>query len=246
MAAKFDLMPMQPFDHDTEPITSAERWKKWIRRFQTYLIAANITNDTQKRAMLLYKAGPRVMDIFETLPETGMDDEYDVAVIKLTAHFNPMKNPEFAVYNFRQARQEEASGIDQHYIRLKKLADSCDFHNIDKEIKSQIVHCGISSRIRKKAVRDPSLTLEKLLQEARAEEISITEATGIEGNLKSLNFDEKESVQYATSSQVQRKGYYKSTSKNRKCLRCGGQYPHGQRGCPANGKECSMCHKSNI
>ena len=245
MAATFDLMPMQPFDPDAEPNTSAERWKKWIRRFQTYLIAANITNDTQKCAMLLYMAGPRVMDIFDTLPETGTDDEFDVAVTKLTAHFNPMKNTEFAVYNFRQTRQGEAEGIDQYYIRLKKLSDSCDFHDIDKEIKSQIVQCGISSRIRKKALRDPSLTLEKLLQEARAEEISITQATGIEENLKSLNFDEKESVQYATSSQVQSKRYYKSTNKNRKCCRCGGQYPHGQRGCPANGKECSKCHKSN-
>ena len=74
---------------------------------------------------------------------------------------------------------------------MKKLVDSCDFHDIDKEIKSQIVQCGISSRIRKKALRDPSQTLEKLLQEARAEEVSITQATGIEENLKSLHFDEK-------------------------------------------------------
>ena len=67
MAAKFDLMPMQPFNPDTEPNTSAERWKKWVRRFQ--------------------RSG------------------FDVAVTKLTVHFNPMKNTEFTVYSFRQARQ---------------------------------------------------------------------------------------------------------------------------------------------
>ena len=191
MAAKFDLMPMQPFDPGTEPNTSSGRWKKWIRRFQTYLIAANITSDTQKRAMLLYMAGPRVMDIFDALSATGTDDEFDVAVTKLTAYFNPMKNPEFAVHNFRQTRQGEAEGIDQYYIRLKNLADSYDFHDIDKEIKSQIVQCGISLRIRKKALRDPSLTLDKLLQWVGAKEVTITQATEIEENLKSFHFDER-------------------------------------------------------
>ena len=71
MAAKFDLMPMQPFDPDREPNTSAEQWKKWTRRFQTYLIAANVTDNKQKRALLLYMAGPRIMDILTRYLKQG-------------------------------------------------------------------------------------------------------------------------------------------------------------------------------
>ena len=62
-------------------------------------------SSTQNRAMLLCMTGPRVMDIFNTLPETGTNDEYDVAVTKLTAHFNLMRNTEFAFYNSRQVHQ---------------------------------------------------------------------------------------------------------------------------------------------
>ena len=100
-----------------------------------------------------------------------------------------MKNTKLAVYNFRQTCQGETENIDQYYIRLKKLAENCEFHDADKEIKSQIVQCGISSRLRRKALRDPSLTSEKLLNEARAQDLSSYQATGIEENLKTLKFE---------------------------------------------------------
>ena len=38
-----------------------------------YIAAINITNDKQKRALLLYHAGEATQEIFETLHETGED-----------------------------------------------------------------------------------------------------------------------------------------------------------------------------
>jgi hypothetical protein len=55
-----------------------------------YLLAANITDAKQQRALLLYVAGPAVHKIFNTLTDTGTD--YKTAVEKLDSYFQPQKN----------------------------------------------------------------------------------------------------------------------------------------------------------
>lgn len=62
----------------------SQRWKTWKKRFETYLIALNITDDKQKRALLLYQAG---QEIFDTLDGTGYD--YKIALEKLYKYFLP-------------------------------------------------------------------------------------------------------------------------------------------------------------
>ena len=47
------------------------RWQEYIERFQNFLLALNIKDDTRKRAMLLHFAGEGVYRIFKTLPDTG-------------------------------------------------------------------------------------------------------------------------------------------------------------------------------
>ena len=49
----------------------------------------NITNDKQKRMLLLYQAGEATQEIFETLPETRED--YVPAQDKLDEYFSPKK-----------------------------------------------------------------------------------------------------------------------------------------------------------
>ena len=73
MAVRIDIPPLQPFDPLTDRTSIGQRWKSWIKRFDTYLLASNITNDRQKRAMLLYQAGAETQEIFETLADTGVD-----------------------------------------------------------------------------------------------------------------------------------------------------------------------------
>ena len=64
-------------------------------------------------------AGPNVMDIFETLAETGEDSDYKTAREKLTEHFASHKNTEFQRYCFnRQSRQAESKTMDEFHTRL--------------------------------------------------------------------------------------------------------------------------------
>ena len=67
MASKgLDLSHIAHFDPVSDPASIGQNWKAWKRCFTTYLSAMAITNDTQKRGLLLYQAGPERQDIFET------------------------------------------------------------------------------------------------------------------------------------------------------------------------------------
>ena len=103
MAAKIEVHPLQPFDPVTDPTSIDQRWKTWKRRFETYLVAVNVTDDKQKRALLLYQAGQETQEIFETFTDTG--DDYKTAIEKLDQCFMPKKNVDYEIFQFRQATQ---------------------------------------------------------------------------------------------------------------------------------------------
>ena len=142
-----------------------------MSRFENLLLAMNITNAIRKKAMLLHYVGEEVNEIFDTLDVPEATEEEDVfrkAEKALREYFTPQKNLEFEVYKFRQAKQLPGENISAYHTKLKQLAKSCDFHDEKREIKTQIIQNGISSKLRRKAIADPGITLENILQIAKA------------------------------------------------------------------------------
>jgi hypothetical protein len=135
------------------------RWNLWIEDFEMFLLASGITDPKRQRALLLYQTGHRVREIFRQIPETADDSDYATAKTKLKEYFEPLQNRRYAVYQFRQAKQEENETLDQFHTRLRTLAQTCSFSNVDFEIEQQIITAGTSTRIRKKALRDPTYDL---------------------------------------------------------------------------------------
>ncbi|GAA6090226.1 uncharacterized protein K02A2.6-like [Tachysurus ichikawai] len=184
------VLPHFPrFDIDSDQGSLAVKWKKWLSRFGTFLTAAGVTNKTRQRAMLLHYAGEQVQDIFDTIPENGDSDDYDKAAQVLTEYFSPSRNTEYEVYVFRQAKQKPGETIDAFHTRLRQLATTCEFTNIDREIKSQIILTCTSSLLRRRALRDSNLTLKQLLDFARAFETSEQQAAGIENDTQANTFE---------------------------------------------------------
>ena len=250
MAAKVDLPSMPQFDPHADYSSLATRWDQWLKRFHIYLRAGKITDKTQQRALLLYMAGPQVQEIFETLTDTGNDEDFKTAVDKLTAYFMPKKSLEYEIYVFRKSRQAADETLDQYHTRLRKLATTCEFGDVDREIKTQIIQSCISTRLRRKALRDSTLTLNALLAEGRSIEVSENQAKGIERSLAAIHLDATSSTEIDHSlnvmrQQQQQQPYARRGSSSRKCYYCGFDYPHKNNSCPAKGKECSLCHKMN-
>ena len=198
-----------------------------------FVVANAITDDTRKRALLLYQAGPRVREIFRQLPNTGEAKDYKKAVEKLTEYFEPQKNKLYEVYKFRQAAQQSNETIDQFHTRLRSLAQICEFttNEMDFQIMLQIVTGGSSTRLRKMALRDPKLTLNELLLEGRRAEMSTYQAAEIEKKADNVHADNTP------------EGRNKTRPRKQTCQSCGGKFPHQNKPCPAQGQTCHKCGK---
>jgi hypothetical protein len=196
MAARVDLPSMPQFDPHVDYNSLATRWEQWLKRFHLYLRAGKITDKTQQRVLLLYMAGPQVQTIFETLADTGGDDDFKTAVEKLTKYFMPKKNLEYEIYIFRKARQTTDETLDEYHTRLRKLATTCELTDADREIKTQIIQSCVSTRLRRRALRHSTLTLSALLAEGRSFEVSEKQAKGIEKSLAAIKIDEKLPTEY--------------------------------------------------
>ena len=179
-----------------------------------YVAAMKVDDDKQKRALLLYQAGQETQEIFKTLTETG--DDYDTAKKKLDKYFSPKKYVDYEIFQFRQAVQHKGETVDQFATRLRKLGANCEFHDLDKELKSAIIQNCQSKRLRRYALREEALTLNALLAKARSLEASERQAIGMERNLQD------ESVQNVRSKNV--KGLESQTSTT-KCRKCGLTWP---------------------
>ena len=124
-------------------------------------------------------------EIFDTLTETGED--YKTAVAKLDEYFLPKKNVDYETFQFRQASQKSDETVDQFVTRLRKLAVHCEFADLERELKSAVIEHCTSKRLRRHALREEAMTLDKLLSKAQALEASETQAKGIEESTAQTN-----------------------------------------------------------
>ena len=150
------------------------------------------------------------------------------AVKVLTKYFKPEKNVIYQTYVFRQATQGKEESIDEFHTRLRGLAKHCEFADADCEIKMQIVTNCTSSRLRKKALQDPTYTLTNMLIDGRKYETSSAQADGIEEQFKTKP---KENINTTTI----------AMSTKKKCYYCGFDYPQENRPCPAKNSVCNFC-----
>lgn len=237
MAEALPTFPSFVVDSDD---SAGVRWTKWVSRFRNLMVAVNIVDRKRQRALLLHYAGEEVNDILDTLPDAEAaegEDPFEKAVTALNKFFTPKQNIEYQIYTFRQSKQQTDEPLTAYYTRLKQLATSCSFDNVDREIKSQIIQGCLSSTLRRKALCEPDMTLTKLIDVGRSLELSDIQAKSMENehvNKLSLNRNK----QICNNS--------KKTA-DMKCHNCGGTWPHegGKTSCPAHGKYCNSCKKPN-
>ena len=148
MAMKLDIVSPGSFRVIGEQTNLNKAWEQYLKRFEIYIKAANITNDGQKRALLLHVAGMEVQDIFETFADQGTS--YAEAVAKLSEYFQPKKNISYERHVFHKAKQQSEETIDNYVVRLSKLAISCEFGDKNEIIRYQIVNSCVSSKLKKK------------------------------------------------------------------------------------------------
>ena len=250
VATNLNLTPLPEFNPDVEVGSSvSKKWERWLKDFKMYIVATAVSDNTRKRALLLYMVGSRVREIFENLVETGEENDFDTAVNKLTEYFAPQKNTRYEIYKFRQLKQEDGESLDAFHIRLRSSATNCEFVTVDSEIEQQIITGGLSTTIRKKALKNPDYKLKDMLQEGRRKEFSSYQSKDIEASLKEEVIEEvrlkKKSGGNSNGKDVVEKVSVKNKVQQRRaCFNCGGEFPH-KKICPAKGKQCERFGRYN-
>ena len=90
------------------------RWKKWLRSFEIYLSAKDITGPSRKKNLLLHSAGIEVQDIYFTLAasEDKTDEQYNTTVTALNEYFAPKSNTVYERYIFRSLKQTPGERVN--------------------------------------------------------------------------------------------------------------------------------------
>ena len=190
MAQGMSLAQFPIFDTTTDPTSIGPRWKKWMIRLENRLTALNLKDPDRKLALLLDYAGERVHDDYFTLtvapavagnnPPAG-NDVYSRSVAALTNHYAPQVQREYEIFNFRMASQNATETLDQYVTRLRKLGATCDFPDLNAELKSQVIQKCRSTKLRTKGLADLTMTLDELIKTGNAMDRAMEYAKGIEG-----------------------------------------------------------------
>ncbi|KAJ1197868.1 hypothetical protein NDU88_001713 [Pleurodeles waltl] len=95
---------LEPFVIDGPPSALAARWNEWVDRLETYFAATALEND-QRRPMLLHLGGAAIHKLGRSVVEEGPPNTYQSLKQALTAHFEPLANPDYDKRgNFRISR----------------------------------------------------------------------------------------------------------------------------------------------
>lgn len=120
---------------------------------------------------------------------------------------------------------------------------------IRKEIKSQIILSCSSSHLREMALRDGTMTLQRLLGAGRAQETADKQAADIEEmHAKSSKSFVTHAINKKTLNRDKQRNFKSKTMfESMTCNNCRGHFPHdgGQKNCPAKGKTCKGWGKLN-
>ena len=265
------------FDPDEEISSLPQKWEDYYGGLEDLMAACAITDHERRWSTLRFYGGEKLRKLEKQLvydkgrlfgadpnanpAVAGAPDHYRALKEALTAHFAPCVNETYARFKFRSITQNEDESIDTFVTSLRSQAAHCAFHDADKDsqIRDQIVFGCLSKKIRRKALAE-NLSLDRLIQVARAEESARANAAEIEkaGDLRGDDTADvmkvaKKPGKYSSRSAFSASEKFESDGRvpnppkaDRKCYNCGGPFPHTRnKPCPAKGKACNKCSKLN-
>ena len=226
----FDVGSLEAFNPKGDPHGLSQRWKRWKRAFNLYVSGKGVTNDLQKRSLLLHVAGMEVQEVYFTLVGEDTIATFQDTLQVLDDYFILKANVPFERHLFRQIAQENSETVDQFVCRFRQRSVSCDFgEQEDDYIRNQVIDKCCSSHMRRKFLeKEGTLTLEDLLRIARSQE-------AVDRQMKVM-------VSNADADQVNVVGGNKRAARSRVCYACGldGHFS-GDKRCPACGQACRRC-----
>ncbi|KAJ1119162.1 hypothetical protein NDU88_007348 [Pleurodeles waltl] len=207
-----------------------------------YFVATTLDND-HRHPMLLHLGGAAIHKISKSVNEEGPPFTYQYLKSALTAHFEPLANPDYERFLLRQARQPPEESVHTFYARLWDLASTCTLPDVEDELQAQFIQGCYLVKLRENILQAPVMSMANMLTLGRSRELSKMHAAHMEAALqKPVKAEPVNAV--ATAHAERRKSKQTTNTMKRTCYTCGGSYPH-QGQCLAQGKRCTNCNKLN-
>ncbi|XP_040159183.1 uncharacterized protein K02A2.6-like [Anopheles arabiensis] len=254
---RFPGLTPQPFNYEGHRENLGNEWKKWIKSFEIMLRASRIDDEEWKKDLLLHFVGPKVQQIYETLPElpsiekrgplsnieqyTPNMNSYEEAVAKLNNFFLPRQNPTYERHLLRQIKQQPGENFDTFIVKLRIQAERCGYGDKTEEnIRDQIIENCQSAALRRELLRLGDANLDKILSVAKILETVAHQEKSFIGSQHQVD-----DVNKIDGYSVHKKRIFAETNQMQ-CHRCGymGHLAKDEK-CPAKGKTCSKCGGMN-
>ena len=108
---------------------------------------------------------------YTLVDESNDENNFDATVVILNNYFIPKANIHFERHKFHQLMQTSEETIDEFVCRLRQGAASSEFgDSVHESIRDQIVSKYYSYDVRRKLLEKDALTLDAVINNARAHE----------------------------------------------------------------------------
>ena len=245
-----------------------ELWKQWRERFETFILASGISEKSEKQqcAVLKHVIGADAAAISKTFSFTEEEeDDLEVLLNKYDDYFEPIRNITVERYKFNKRIQHQGESFDAFLTDLRQLVKTCDYGDLTESlIKDRVVIGIFDDCLRERLLRQKDLTLKTAAEMCRSFELSKVQlkemSSAVNVNVVSNRGNKHEEKWRSSDNRSSRKGYrQRSQSRKRnwkqdnkqqnnfksKCKNCGGDHERKPQACPAFGRTCYKCHRSN-
>ena len=112
-------------------------WKMFREAYEDYLVATGLDKKDKKIQVATLKTlmGTECKTILKRLQLTEAEMEDPQTILDaLQDHFVPVRNILYERYIFHNTEQQAHETIDQYLIKLRRLAEPCQFGNLEDEM----------------------------------------------------------------------------------------------------------------
>ncbi|UYV67307.1 K02A2.6-like [Cordylochernes scorpioides] len=234
------------------PYSNEKKWETWRESFEIFAIAVNLESMplVRQRAILKHIAGEKTVMIYKTFHISENDTYPNVKEMldMLTNHFKPFKNTIQRRNAFFTCVQKEKQGIMEFVTELKHLAQECEFENLTESLIRDRLIIGILDReVKRKLLEDPQLTLPRAISIAVISKSTCSQVASLNEQKMIEKIEKRNWVKDTIRMENAEAGPSGINPRRERiiepCKWCGQRHKYGK--CPAYGKKCNACGKTN-
>lgn len=234
-----------------EPGQREKAWKLWRDRFERATRWMAVTND-DKLDLLLLVGGEELQKLIETLPEQPTD--YQSHLLKLDQHFKANRNNTLELYKWFNTGWTPNMYFADFETKCREQALHCDFPiTLDNAIIMMTVVKTENTELRNEIIRKNG-DLKSVRETAKAFEVANEGSQmikrGEDGHSQAKDDPEVKRVSRPGRYSMRNKGTDRPADRSQApdrpiCTKCGNGAHDNRNACPATGRKCFKCGRSN-